>query len=448
MEILLFKTNKRINSTQVPTNGVAKSGTLKEFMSVTEPVLLLKIDNFDFNYVYIFKFKRYYFVENMVLESGNLYRLYLKVDVLASFKSEIGNQEFFIERWSKSDVISLIDSQCIAEAKSEIRISKSVSKLDKTGSYILGVVGKNGDNGVKYYNLNSSEMATFMDFMFTEANFSEWFTEGVTKALFNPMDFIASCMWIPFARFDQIGPPAPIQFGWFTGNVAGGYPLSAKYLTQDTMRIKIDKKYAKGDFRNQVFGKYSIYIPFVGEIPLDSSIVANKDFVSYKFILDVQTGKVQVWLGVGDYGGSETIFKTVEGQMGCPVQISNVNNNIITGIGGVAEAVLSGVNMDIGGVVSGAVNAINASLPQVQTKSGNGMRSTIEYEKDIVVRAQFFEARVLNPSENGYIYGKNTTINSLGSGFIKGEATSLKVICFKNEKQMINDLIKGGIYLE
>lgn len=446
MEILLFKTNKRINSTQVPTNGVAKSGTLKEFMSVTEPVILLEIDNFDFNYVYIFKFKRYYFVENMVLESGNLYRLYLKVDVLASFKSEIGNQEFFVERWSRTTVKNLIDPLCVADANPDIEVGTGRLPLDKKGSFVLGIVGKNSGSGVTYYSMSLGQLEKMMFFLFTAENFQDVLTNESIKAFLNPFDYIVSLMWFPFAN--KTTNLQNIGFGWYTSDVQG-CRLTENSLESGELWVKIPRKYEKGDFRNVKYAEYSLYIPFVGEIPISSAEIANYDWISYKYSVDIATGKTQCHIGVTNNieSGTGLVIKRVEGQMGCPLAIAQTSTNVLGGSIGVISGI-AGMVQNIATGVAGVIDGISNLMPKPEIKSGNGCRSVIDFESDVKLTATLYNANVISNLENGYVHGKNEMLRNLGSGFVKGNATSLKVNCFKNEKQMINDLIKGGIYLE
>lgn len=52
----------------------------------------------DYNYAYIPAFERYYFIENITLQSNNINVLTLKVDVLKTYEQEILNSDLYVEK--------------------------------------------------------------------------------------------------------------------------------------------------------------------------------------------------------------------------------------------------------------------------------------------------------------------------------------------------------------
>lgn len=52
----------------------------------------------DYNYAYIPAFERYYFIENITLQSNNINVLTLKVDVLKTYEKEILNSDLYVEK--------------------------------------------------------------------------------------------------------------------------------------------------------------------------------------------------------------------------------------------------------------------------------------------------------------------------------------------------------------
>ena len=65
----------------------------------------------DFNYVYIPRFNRYYYVDSIEIISTNITRLHLKEDVLMSWDSLIRDQSAFVLRYAGSDNDLLIDDR-------------------------------------------------------------------------------------------------------------------------------------------------------------------------------------------------------------------------------------------------------------------------------------------------------------------------------------------------
>lgn len=80
------------------------TGTMRDNCDMLNPVIEVEL-NYDndetiirFNYVFIEQFNRYYFVENVEVVNLNMYVLYLKIDVLNSYKSEIKELYAYVER--------------------------------------------------------------------------------------------------------------------------------------------------------------------------------------------------------------------------------------------------------------------------------------------------------------------------------------------------------------
>lgn len=95
MTIRLYKTfdqKEKLNKTL--TNEKTVTGTLKTKMSIIKPSILLHNSNInftDYNYCYIVDFDRYYFIDDIMIETANLYELKLNEDVLMSFNADIKN---------------------------------------------------------------------------------------------------------------------------------------------------------------------------------------------------------------------------------------------------------------------------------------------------------------------------------------------------------------------
>lgn len=109
-EFSLYKNksdNKQLNKefTLVKTFG-RDAFKLLDNTGVTRPVVIVNAkiaggsvrDYLKANYAYLSDTVRYYFIENVELLNGGMVKLYLKVDVLQSFASDIGNCSGLVER--------------------------------------------------------------------------------------------------------------------------------------------------------------------------------------------------------------------------------------------------------------------------------------------------------------------------------------------------------------
>lgn len=95
MKIKLYKVYDRENKLNKTLNDeLVLTGSLKTKVSVCNPVIMLKSDNFNFseyNYCYIEDFNRYYFIEDIDINALTLFEMRLREDVLMSFNSDIKN---------------------------------------------------------------------------------------------------------------------------------------------------------------------------------------------------------------------------------------------------------------------------------------------------------------------------------------------------------------------
>ena len=101
--------NKSSNNTVTKelTKETELNIVLKDDTIIENPVIILRktesVENalHDFNYCYIPKFDRYYYIDNRESINATTWRLQCHVDVLMSFKTEINKLKAIIERSSK-----------------------------------------------------------------------------------------------------------------------------------------------------------------------------------------------------------------------------------------------------------------------------------------------------------------------------------------------------------
>lgn len=95
MLVTLYNYNgKRNTINKTLSNGVNVDGTIKDATNVITPQIRLRtkqnLQNVSaFNYVHIAALNRYYFVENCEIQSGEVFILSLRVDVLKSYQNAI-----------------------------------------------------------------------------------------------------------------------------------------------------------------------------------------------------------------------------------------------------------------------------------------------------------------------------------------------------------------------
>ena len=105
MEIRLYHNFvKRQNSTKLPTGEVyeTRQVRLKDETSIMSPTFTLSDYSPQYNYIYVPKWGRYYFIDDVTLNITGTWDATCTFDALASYKASIGATTTFIERTSDS----------------------------------------------------------------------------------------------------------------------------------------------------------------------------------------------------------------------------------------------------------------------------------------------------------------------------------------------------------
>lgn len=143
MKIFFYNTtsgNNVIN--KVLTNETAYDIKFKDSTDVKTPLVILRSDDIiNFNYAYIEKFNRYYFVERIELYPNSIYNIYLRCDVLETYKNDILKCEGNISQ-QKQNVNNYFDSNYKTEVRKEVDIYNSnVTLSGNKNTIILATIG-------------------------------------------------------------------------------------------------------------------------------------------------------------------------------------------------------------------------------------------------------------------------------------------------------------------
>lgn len=102
MNIILYNNRYAkigLNKSQFLDNPITLSGSLRDSTSILSPTIRVQSSGLiNSNYAYIPEFKRYYFIDNIVSFRTGIWDISMSVDVLMSFKDEIGNLAGIIAR--------------------------------------------------------------------------------------------------------------------------------------------------------------------------------------------------------------------------------------------------------------------------------------------------------------------------------------------------------------
>jgi hypothetical protein len=362
--VKFYNFSKDVVSTKRPTDeGITTTCLLKEPCSIISPTISITgIANvYNYNYAYIEDFKRYYFISNWTFQNGLWYGS-LSVDVLASFKDEIGAAtEYVVRAESKSDG-NIVDT--VYPTKANCTIKKTVLSytdssnpfvggITEGGFYVVGVFNtdENTAGGISCYLMTKSQYKKFQSKLLDSSN---WVTEdAITKMSFNPLQYIATVTWYPFLPVKlwdvsdwEVLTELPI--GWWQITGVGCYRLPDDFIRELNFTLTVPKHpqaSSRGAYLNT--SPYSSYVlacwPF-GIMELDSTYLYNSSTISCEIKIDFSTGGA--YLTVNNSVGN--MIKQVGGNIGIPVQIAQIATNV--------TGALTGAQSAVGGAIAGATN--------------------------------------------------------------------------------------------
>lgn len=112
----------------------------KDEVNIYNPLIILKSNNLiEFNFIFIEKFNRYYFVENVEVFPNKIYHITLRCDVLMSFKDDILGSYGNITNQTNYNEYYNFDYS--SEVRKEVEIFKSNVILEHEETTILVTLG-------------------------------------------------------------------------------------------------------------------------------------------------------------------------------------------------------------------------------------------------------------------------------------------------------------------
>ena len=142
MELILFKTNSDRNVINKElTDSVSLDIKLKRDELIESP--RISCNRFegieDYNYAYIPKFERYYFIVDVEVLNKKFNRLRLHTDVLETYKNDILNSTV---RASVAEIDSYVDVELTHDVRVKInKLMLEDSDFKNSESYILTTIG-------------------------------------------------------------------------------------------------------------------------------------------------------------------------------------------------------------------------------------------------------------------------------------------------------------------
>lgn len=474
---------KRENSTKQPSSGITMgvTGILKEPCPLMNPIIVIHrlandIIPSGFTYAYWTETGKYYFVEDWIWVNG-LWEVHLKVDVLASYKTEIGNlSEYILRTDSTTDFNGdITDTTYPATCDTETETVLSNNAFTSTitsGCYIVGIISGGSTEAVgaiTYYIMTSAQFGSLKDKLFSDDNLQimgiidaqgralvEDLSQEVLKTLYNPYQYIASCMWFPFPTtlVTDKTSVSSIKIGWWD------YPLSGDRLYAQTVEVAEQAIQFTAHPQAATRGNYLNYAPYskrtlvgrFGTVALDSACFKDGDSIDVSYVVDLITGQCRAQIG-RMRNSAYDLLADRQFLIGVPIQIAQVGTDYlgtaVSAINTTANTIGKAFSLDFSGAItsaaSGIYNTLQSAMPQVETGGSNGSFLSAGFVTHIVT--QFYKIVDEDISHRGRPLCEIRTINTL-AGYVLCASGDIEISCYDNERKEIQRYLTTGFFWE
>ena len=455
---------KKHNSTYIGAHNVSVPCLLKENCSVLTPSLFVDISaatlfgSGTLNHCYIPDFNRFYFVNNWTFERGK-WRADCSVDVLASFKNEIGASSQYVLRAASDKDGSVFDSTYpVKNAISESVYDAGIVWDPGSGWYIVGIISGSGSGlgAIGYYGFTASSFAAFCQYLFGSSyvnlsQITQDISEETWKSLYNPFQYIVSCMYVPYDISGMVQAVGAVGVGHWTipTGAARLITLGPKHIQLSIPWTGSHPRAGRGDYVYCApYTEVSLTFPPFGHMTLPSDIIYSRGGIFCDCIIDNITGVGTLYIG-----GSTDPISVVEAKVGINIQLAQMARDYLAmattavqGASAVAGSILSGnVAGAISNVATGIDNSVRSQVPKLTTTGSNGGFSSIQSPTTAIFR--YYDTVDDDNFRLGSPLCKVRTINTL-SGYVMCNRASVDIPGTLDEGTQISTYMNGGFYYE
>lgn len=354
--VTLWSFDKKKNSTKLPVSaGTEFTGEIKQSFTLTGLEIRFNLGAQlvapTYNYAQISSLRRYYFITDWYYDRG-FWVAVMAVDVLASFRVEIGNSSQFVLRAFSRYAPGVIDTSYpttgeVTRTSSQIAAGTfwGADVTQDTGLIVMGVIGNSSSSvgAVTYYALTMPAFRTFLNAMLSSISWANIsiteISEELQKALINPAQYIVSCRWFPIlaSAFTQGTAVSSINLGWwsFTAparvlNTVGSAWVSRQ--SEFSIPVHPQRGGRGGYLRLSPYSSYMLkFLPF-GVFEIDSTELFNADTLGILVDTNLMTGDSVLHLAAkkvteGQYNWDNS-FLVVESQIGVPLPVGQVSADV------------------------------------------------------------------------------------------------------------------------
>lgn len=477
MNVTFYNFSKRRNSTKQPTGGTTYTCLLKDDTSTSRPSIEIKWDGTSSapasnNYCHIPDFGRYYWVDSWTY-SDRKWIANCTVDVLATYKTQIGSSSKYVLRAASESDDDVIDT--LYPAKATFKTASTVVNSPfgqnmSNGRYIVSLSG-GGVSGVQYVQLDVTNFQALLAFCYQESatiwsqsmatgdvgTALQQYGEAMQKSVYNPFQYINSVLWVPeaFSGLSNSG----LDIGPMTATGVS-YVIPTSPIHEIVENFTVPTISATYEWEKVApYREYLLRIPPFGDITLDATLMRDISTVHAGFIYDYVAGSATATI-YGTTSYNQVVMLTrVSGQIGIPVATSSqaVDNigalsakvsavgSLAGGIASVISGNIGGAISSVGGVASSAISAYAASTPRPQQCGVSGGVGYLRQNHSLHVLQ--YDRPETDDTEFGKPLYKVKTISSL-SGYVKLADGEVSCNATESEHRELEAFLTGGFFYE
>lgn len=458
-----YKFAKRDNSTARPAEnaGLLYNIALKEDTNINAPEIIMYFGRANapqYNYVYIPDLHRYYFIDSWTFIEHTNWMASCTVDVLATYKYDIGSQVEYVVRSASRrnsnipDLLYPATNDVVQQSMVFTSPFDDGSLTVNDGCFIVGIDSYDAFYGsVDYYILTGNDIADLCDWLMNDFIQNGGFstndaTIALQRSLVNPMQYIKSCIWLPIPYNDikALGVSTTMAvFAYSTGISAYKLQSTAVYSMPGINITKLmhPQTDSHGQYVNAApFTAVSLKLPPFGVIDLDATILHASSSLVINMNVDLITGKV-----VAEIKAGINTVNRLSTQLGVPIQLSQVTRNYLGAVTSAASGIASLASLDFIGAVNGIGNAIQQAAPRVNSIGSNG--GFADLLGDIELMYTFYQQTEVNVENHGRPLMQRVQLGTL-SGYMEVEGADIIIECTAEERIRIVNYLESGFYYE
>ena len=387
MTITFYTFSKKRNSTAQPTGGTSYTGSLTQESGIVSPSVIMEFGNTApaYNYAYITEFRRYYWITEITSIGGGLWRVSMTVDVLATYKSDIGAASKYVLRSASAFDGTIVDMKYPTKSGYTYATDDVTSGLAPGldgGNYIVGVVspGATTLGSLNVWNLDASEFKALRNLLSPQSyysNITDVDLQNVAIDIVNPMQYISFVKYYPMQIVQ--GSVDTMQLGPLT---MLAHKLANPVVSFNNLTLNLSahpQAATRGTYLNcePFTQRFITWLP-VGMIHVPG-LFAGMTSINVSYSLDLISG-----LGdfkITDPADADRILYRTSFSVGADIPIAQITTGnplkLVSGAFNLVGTAASAITGNLGGAVTSGVSAISdfisSMVPEVQAmKPGGG----------------------------------------------------------------------------